>query len=306
MARVLNGDNGGGISSDVFWHHVRAFEDLERQMNSIKGKIGAQKKLAIDDGLILKDLDKVKKERAMTVDDQIASFNRQNAYRRFFKMPVAAFIPVLADVKDETGLTDEERQQKWEDEGYVAGKLGLNRDTCPHDDPNSLGARYWMAGYDKGQGELAKGFKQKKPDPKPAESPETKTKPKDEPEVAAAKARGGRKPKEAAPIPPVDPVSKTGTVGITYWHDIKGHRVIENKDGSPPVKGWENITRPEFDKLFQQYKAEADAEWETQAANKKPEPDTDESAGGDDDGDDNGDADVDEEEEAPPVPGKSH
>lgn len=272
MAQVLNGDNGG-VSEGTFFHHVRILEDLERQANSIKGKQSAAKKLAVDDGLNLKDLKKIMSERALTVDAQVESLNRQNAYRRFFKMPTSKAMPFIADIKDELGLTDEERQQKWEDEGYVAGKLGQNRDVCPHEDPNSLGARFWMAGYDKGQAELAKGIRQKpadKPKDKPAaETPPASTTatakpgPQHEPEVAAAKARGGRKPK--ADTPPVDPVSKTGTVGVTYWHDVKGGRAIENKDGTPPDKGWENITRPEYDKLFAAYKAKADEEWESPA-----------------------------------------
>lgn len=275
MPRVLNEGSIVGISEDTFFHHDRIFRELKKQQSALANSVKAAKKAALDDGLDYEDYKWVNRQQAKTVEQQRISHNNRTAYLRFFKMPQGAQLAPIAEIKDEIGLTEEERKAKWEDEGYVAGVTGQNRDQCPHEDPNSLGARTWMAGYDRGQAKLAKGIRQKPKDPAPAAdaapaaekkpAAEGKITPKPEPEVATAKARrAGKKP------------------GVTYWHHAGIGKVYEIDSSTVAPEGSVSITREEYEKLAAEYKAKEDADWDVVA--KKEGADADAATDGDDDG----------------------
>lgn len=265
MPRVLNEGSIVGISEDTFFHHDRIFRELKKQQSALANSVKAAKKAALDDGLDYEDYKWVNRQQAKTVEQQRISHNNRTAYLRFFKMPQGAQLAPIAEIKDEIGLTEEERKAKWEDEGYVAGVTGQNRDQCPHEDPNSLGARTWMAGYDRGQAKLGRGIKKKPPEPAPAAPPaEEKIVPKQEPQVAAAK-RGSKAKK-----------------GVTYWHNAEIGKVYEVDVSQANPEGAVSITREEHDRLAAEYKAKEEADWDVVA--KKEGADADAPADGDDDG----------------------
>jgi len=275
--RVLNEGSIVGISEDVFFHHDRIFTDLKKQQSSIAGKMKAAKKSAEDDGLNYEDYKWALRQRALSVEQQRISHNNRYAYLRFYKMPVSEQMAPIAELKDAVGLTDDERQKKWEDEGYVAGVTGMNRDTCQHDDPNSIAAKFWMAGYDRGQAKLGKGFKKKPADPAPEKEPaatskpEEKIVPKPEPEVATAKAK------------------RSAKKGVTYWHNAEIGKVYEVDVAGAAPEGSVSITRPEYEKLAAEYKTKEEDDWNA-VASKDPAPAE-------------VDADADDEGDGPPAPG---
>lgn len=245
-SRVLNGDDNGGVSEAVFFQHLRNVDDVAKQKMALVAREKAVWKAATDDGISKDDLKVVMKDRAQTVDQRIASFNRRNSYRRFLKMPEALNLPVLEDMKDEIGLTEEARHKKWEDEGYVAGKSGKNRDVCPHTDPNSIGARIWMGGYDKGQAAIAP---KKKPPEQQALLPAAV--PNGEDAAAAPKKRGR-------------------PAGVSYWHHAEQKAVFAVTIADKPApEGSVNVTKPEYEKLKAEYEAALQAEWDANDAAAK-------------------------------------
>lgn len=290
MANKVLNDHNGGVTENTFFHHVRALEDLKKQATSVAGKIRAQKKLAKDDGLDIGDLDWAMKQRAKTLADQVASHNRRTAYLRFWKMPLGAQIDFVDEINDETAMTDEQRQEKWENDGYVAGLEGKGMDVALGDhDPNSIAGRFILEGWRRGQEKLGKGIKKKDPEPKPAKEKATakeaaapanekpaRAGPQDEPEVAEAKKRG--RPK---------------TKGVTYWHhpEIKKVYEIDAVSEAAP-EGAVSVTRPEYDELKAKYAAELEADWDDGAP--KGEEEQPPAPGGSD------------ADEQPPAPGSVH
>lgn len=209
-----------------------------------------------------KDLETVMKDRLIPISERIKSHNNRTLYQRFLKVPGAEDIPILDEKKaDGLGLSEEEWQARWENDGFIAGRTGRNRDTCPHEDPNSLGARFWMAGYDRGQAENAAGIKATKKKIKDEEqakatvaaetppAPSEKITPQHEPEVQ--KAAGRRKG------------------GVTYWHDPVLKKVHEVTIADVEPAGSVNITKPEYIKLKAEYEAAEKAEWEAAAKVKE-------------------------------------
>lgn len=258
---TLVGHNGD-VTENTFFHHFREWEDLQRQKSAIAGKIGQLKKRMKDDGIVVKDFEEVLSLRAMTVEDQVASFNAQLSYMNFMKMPIAAHMQFIDQFDDETNMTDEQRREKWDNEGYVSGRAGLNRDVCPHD-PNSEAGRLWMAGYDRGQKENAEPIKKK--------SAAAKAKPKakdDGPDEANGDATPDPDPE------PVGDLSDAGKGGVTYWHNAEAKQVYERKVSDPDPKGAVPITRAEYDKLVVEYTAAEAEEWDKagQAEDAAPPP----------------------------------
>lgn len=277
MAPKVLADNGG-VTEKVFFDFDRAYNEAKSKMASAAAHLKTVKKRGEDDGIDIQEYEYQRKRRNRPIEERRKSYENGRLYLKYWKDPIGAQLSEIKEVKDEVGLSEEERFKKWEDEGYVAGISGKNRDTCPHDDPNSLGARHWMKGYDEGQAKLGKGFKQKAPDApapekakEPVQQPE-KAKPKDEPEVAAAKAKRGK--------------SQTG---VTYWHnaEIKKVYAVPQSDAEPA--GAVSITKAEYDKLAAEYAKAEEDEWDREAAQQ--------AAAKAEDGDNDED-----EDEAPPAP----
>lgn len=277
MTRVLN-DHNGGVTSNVFHHHVKALADLKKQEKAIRDKIKLQKKQAVDDGIVVRDLNWAVEQADRPVAEQIQEYNRRISYLRFLKSPVGTQATLIDDFDGVTSMTDEQRAQFWHDEGYQASATGKNRDVCTHD-PNSEAGRKWMEGYQTNQDELAQGIKK---GPKPEAAAAEPKNAAQEALVEGAKKRRGRPPKNK----PAETAAKDGEiipptkgVGVTYWHNPAEKRVLEVKDGSKP-EGFQPVKREEFDKLSEKYKAEAQAEWDAAEkgdddSGEAPAPDTD-------------------------------
>lgn len=162
--RVLESTDNGGVTEAVFTRHLNEHIRLEKLASEVRAKQKALKKAAEDDGVIMADMKdalKIASEDPATV---IERQNRITQYANWLKAPVGAQLQMLEMPPDQSKITDEQREQKWSDEGFQAGLLGKNRDTCPHD-PNSPGGRAWLQGYEQGQKRNLGGIKG--PDGKP-------------------------------------------------------------------------------------------------------------------------------------------
>lgn len=190
MSRILQDDiarHNGGVTDTVFFHHLKALTDLEKQEMTIKAKKSAAKKAAEDDGVNWADMKYAAKQNHRPLAEQLEEYNRRLTYLKFFKLPMAAQMDFIdPNLSDTTGLTDEQREENWKSQGFQAGVLAVNRDTCPHD-PNSVAGRFWLQGYEEGQAKNAAGIKA----------------PADEAPAAKKKA-GGRKAKEQDPPAPTE------------------------------------------------------------------------------------------------------
>lgn len=286
MASRVLADHNGGVSEKVFFDFDKEYSQLKSQASTIAGKMRALKKRGEEDGLDVQEYEYQRKRRMRPLEERRKAYENGRLYLKFWKDPLGAKLTPIEEFSDEVGLTEEQRQQKWEDEGYVAGREGKNRDACPHPDPNSLGARYWMAGYDRGQAANAAGIK-KKPDEAATDAPKKRGRPSKAEKEAAAAAE-----KEAERLA-AEKAAKTviagGEVRVTYWHDVKGGRVLEINDGSMPPKGAENLTKPEFLKLQSEYKKKEEDDWNSKASTAANP--------------DQVDGDEDDEDEAPPASG---
>lgn len=162
MARILDDEaakHNGGITDTVFFHHVKEWGNLESQMNSIKAKMAAAKKQAKDDGVDHADMVHAIKQSKRPLAEQTDQYNRRLSYYRFMRLPIGTHMNFVDDnISDTTGLTDEQREESWKNQGFIAGVNAVNRDTCPHD-PNSVAGRIWLQGYDEGQAKNAEGIK---------------------------------------------------------------------------------------------------------------------------------------------------
>ncbi len=292
MAKV-HGDNGG-VSEKVFFDFDREYSSLKSQASAIAGKMRALKKRGEEDGLDVQEYEYHRKRRMRPLEERRKAYENGRLYLKFWKDPLGAAMNAIDDIKDEVGLSDEERQKKWEDEGYVVGISGGNRDQCPHPDPNSLGARFWMAGYDKGQAKNAP--KKKAPSPEPVEdgprgataaevkakSSKAKVEPKHEPEVQEAKSRKGK------------------MKGVTYWHNAELKKVYEiDATADAPPEGATNITKPEYERLKAEYATAEQSDWDDNAPPAGDEDvahdELDKDDGDEDAGEDDGDEDEDED-----------
>ena len=251
--RVL-ADHNGGVTEKVFFDFHREYESLKAQASSIAGKMRALKKRGTDDGIDIEEYEYQRKRRNRPIAERQRAYENGRLYLRFWKDPLGAKMTEIKEFSDEVGLTDEERQKKWEDEGYVAGAAGKNRDVCPHEDPNSLGARFWMAGYDKGQAMLGSKIKKGpvKPEEKPAEKP------------APAAAASSKEPIVPKVEPEVEAAGKRRRGGgVTYWHNEALQKVYEINISDATPEGAVSVTRKEYDRLKAEYDKKADDDWET-------------------------------------------
>lgn len=268
MPRVI-GDNGG-VSEAVWWKHYQVFEGLAKEKSNHANKVKKANKACKDDGIDPADFKDINQVRAQALAEYIDKHNRLVRMMHFVKHPAAPYMQEIdPTLSDETGLTDEQRQEKWENIGYVAGRSAADRvETMKGHDPNSDTGRWILAGYERGQAENAKGIK-KGPDKAPkAEEPapvaDAKVNPKPEPEVVAAGAKkaAGKK------------------AGVTYWHNAELKKVYEVTTADPDPEGAKPITKKEYEKLATEYAEAEKQNWEESA----PAAEGEKPATGDDDG----------------------
>lgn len=238
MPRILP-DHNGGVSENTFYHHDRIIESINSQMASLRSKLGTAKKAMSDDGLDWDDYKYAKKQRARTLADQIASHNRRLSYMKFLKMPIADKLPNVDAFSDETDLTDEQRQEKWENEGYVAAREGKGMDSNPHD-PNSISGRFYNEGWRRGQEENAKGIKAG-PKPETAPAP-TGAKKRGRPSKADKEAAEAAAKAAAAPAAP--PANDAGEPAKAADEGAPaggaGEQTAENGSQAAPAAGEED------------------------------------------------------------------
>lgn len=242
--RVLS---NGDVSPEVWWQRYNEYTNLLKAQASLNAKKAAAKKASKDDGIEWKDFQDVDKMRALSMSEQIAKHNRMVRMMQFLKQPIAAHMQMIDEtLSDETGLSDEQREEKWNNHGYVKGRGGETlADALEGHDPNSDTGRWITAGHDQGKNALGTrpGSKGPAPVPKAAEPKpaEEKIVPKKEPEVEAAKK--GSKGK-----------------GVTYWHHAERRQVFEiGITDAPAPEGSVSIRKPEYEKLKAEYDQEFDA-----------------------------------------------
>ena len=209
MSRVLgegakpSGFNGDGPTEATFFKHQRAYEAIESDKASLRGKVKKAKKAAADDGVDwddLKDLSGLRGSGA--AEAEAARLQRMARYLGYMKNPLAAVLATMSEFKtDETSLTEEEREKKWRDHGYVGSREGKGLDqVLEGHDPNGDTGRWIRSGWEAGQKENAAPIKEpakakgkEKPDTVKADD---KPKPQPEPEVAAANKKAGDRLRE--------------------------------------------------------------------------------------------------------------
>lgn len=245
MDRVLS---NGDVSEFVFFGILRDYEDLNKRKAKLASDEKTLRKRAKDDGVNLNDLKQVLRERALTVDEQVQAHNRRLAYRRFLKMPASAQMTFIDEsLSDETGLTPEQREQKWQDIGFVAGREGKSlTDVMQGVDPNSEIGRWITTGWEAGQEENAKGIKQKARAPRVLE------------DKKPAEANGDPAPAEADAPSNVTPArrGRPPKDGLVYYHDEFDKKLYVLKKGETPPQGAVNITRAQHAELEAKYAAE--------------------------------------------------
>ena len=259
MSRVLgegakpSGFNGDGPTEATFFKHQRAYEAIESDKASLRGKVKKAKKAAADDGVDwddLKDLSGLRGSGA--AEAEAARLQRMARYLGYMKNPLAAVLATMSEFKtDETSLTEEEREKKWRDHGYVGSREGKGLDqVLEGHDPNGDTGRWIRSGWEAGQKENAAPIKEpakakgkEKPDTVKADD---KPKPQPEPEVAAANKKAASKAKP----------------GVVYYHNVEAKKVLELDQHAVFPEGYVPITRPEFEKLKAEYAAAENAAWE--------------------------------------------
>lgn len=243
--RILS---NGDVSPEVWWQRYNEYTNLLKAQASLNAKKAAAKKAAKDDGVEWKDFQDVDKMRALSMSEQIAKHNRMVRMMQFLKQPVAVHMTLIDEtLSDETGLTDEQREEKWNNYGYVKGRGGETlAEALEGHDPNSETGRWITDGHENGKNALGTRPGSRGPAPaakqtesKPLAGTAGKITPKQEPEVAAAKGRGK---------------------GFTYWHHAERRQVFEVGIGDTPApEGSVAIRKPEYEKLKAEYDAEFDA-----------------------------------------------
>lgn len=261
MSRVLTeseGSNGNGPSEATVFKHWKAMKTLASRLSALGADKKKAKAAAEDDGVLWADLEAIDKMGNMALTEQIQKHNRQLRMRKILRDPMAQHLHFIDEtLSDETGLTDEQRQKKWNDIGFVASIGGSGLDVAMEGhDPNADTGRWIREGWEAGQAQNAKGIKEK-PKPAPAAAPaaekapaaEDKIVPKDEPEVVAAKRRG-RPPK----------------AGAVYWHNAELKKVYEvTSADKDPDEGAVKVTKAVYDELLETYSKKEDDDWEQSA-----------------------------------------
>lgn len=261
MSKVLSEGNGGDFSERVFWEHYNVKKELDKKQMALNSAKGEAKKRAKEDGIDWKDFQAIEKTASLSFNEQLAAFNRQNRMMSFLHMRIAEFIPMIDEtLSDETGMSDEQREKKWDGHGYVKGRSGESlADALQGHDPTSETGQWISVGWERGQQALGtrnrSGPARTPPAPpvakepaKPAEEKteektEEKVKPKPEPEVAAAGAKKAAAKKS----------------GVSYWHHEERRQVFEiGVSDAPAPDGSVNITKKEYEAL----KAKYDKEWD--------------------------------------------
>jgi ribosome modulation factor len=143
------GHNGAGLSEDQFFEAKREIESLERQKNSVVGKLREARKEWKTKGLDLKIFDLTRKLAAYTAPELEHDLNRTIAYAKFLKLPIYSQLDMF---HAETEVTDEDRLEDARARGLVAGKSGAERN-CPWPQETPMG-NAWLNAFDEGQATL--------------------------------------------------------------------------------------------------------------------------------------------------------
>ena len=277
MSRVLTdapagiGHNGGQPTEESFFRRLRELNDLEQQDMRLKAKKKQWKKDTKDDGIDIDDLMYAKKLGNLSLEEQIASHNRRLTYLKYMKRPIASQINIIDPAfTDETGLSDEQREEKWQNIGYVGGREGKSlSDVMSGHDPNGDTGRWITAGWEAGQAENAKGIK-KGPAKKSSDAETGKL----TGGVSDTKPESGATPQTVDSESPKRRGRPPKNPGVTYWHREDVKKVYEVPQSDAPPEGAANITKAEYESLKAKYDAENDDDWDSSgpASDDPPSP----------------------------------
>ncbi len=154
---VLN-DYSGGVPADDVVALSGELAGHKEKMKSAQGKLRETRKRMEETGIDLKAYDDAQKLAKLDPAEAIARLNKTYFYLKAFRAPVGSQLNFIELVNDNS-MTDEQRMQKWFDEGFLAGSTGKWDTDCPHA-VNLPSGQQWLKGYREAQGILAAKFKE--------------------------------------------------------------------------------------------------------------------------------------------------
>ena len=214
--RVLESNDNGGPTKEVFDRILNEHIMLEKEEGRIRAKRKTLNKKADDDGIDMAQLKAELRKASADPNEVIRRHNIGVQYARWLNARFGDQLPLIDELPDASKMSDNERTVKWRNDGWLAGRTDKNRDTCPHQ-PESPGFNAWMEGYEEAQQKNLSGIKG--PDVRPVTEAAKDDAPKLDIPKGGKSGRRGRppkskpaedaKPEEAAPpAPPAPPKSK--------------------------------------------------------------------------------------------------
>jgi hypothetical protein len=158
--RATAGGNGGDVSSEVFFAHLRDIEAGEYKKDQAVKDLRVFRKRAKDDGVDLTALDLVRRMNKFTASELAKRFNSVVTYAKYMNTPVYGQMGMFEEQTDKP-VTEEEAFNM----GSIAGKRGKPTDSNPWTLTTHMG-QAWARGHREGNLSLAAGIKQKPEDPK--------------------------------------------------------------------------------------------------------------------------------------------
>lgn len=190
---ILKDYSGGITETAVIASHREITEHRER-MKSAQGKLREARKRAEESGMDPKAYDLAMKLMKMDEVAAVDLLNKTIFYTKMLRAPIGAQLNFIDMVTDNANLTDEQRLERWYDEGYNAGANGQGQDACRHQ-MNMPAGQAWLNGWSSAQAELAKGFK-------PLDDEDPGDEPGEEQVEAAAEAPAAEEPPKRRGRPP--------------------------------------------------------------------------------------------------------
>lgn len=141
------------VTDATFFRNLRIIEEAEAQKDKAVAKLRTARKTAKDDGIVLADLDAVRRLAKLAPNEIAEMHNNGVRYSRLLNVP---FYSQMEMFDPEEG--DVDILEKAAADGELAGKLGRGLNANPHDEDTEAG-QAWMKGYYAGEEQAKEGMK---------------------------------------------------------------------------------------------------------------------------------------------------
>lgn len=158
---TIQKDYSGGVSADSVVGLSLELSGHKEKMKSAQGRLRETRKRMEEGGIDLKSYDLAMKLSALDPYEAIERLNKAYFYLKAMHAPVGAQLG-FHDMVNDNSLTEEQRLQKWYDEGHLAGSTGKWEKDCPHGVHLPAGQK-WLEGYRDAQAKLASNFSPSEP-----------------------------------------------------------------------------------------------------------------------------------------------